>query len=65
MPCAQVSRTLLRPFESPLIYHVRPILQHGRSLLTVFRLVVDRTDTTLLVSKTLLDPVRVVAGLVQ
>ena len=49
----------------PMVDHVGPILHHRSALLSVFRLVVDRPDPFLLVSKTLLDPVGVVTSFMQ
>ena len=55
----------LRPLERPFVDHVRPVLQHRRPLLAVLGLVVDGPDASLFVRQALLDPVRVVASLVQ
>lgn len=51
--------------RSPLINHIGPILQHRRPLLAVLSLVVDSPHALLLVRQALLDPVGVVAGLMQ
>lgn len=43
--------------KRPLVNHIRPILQHRPTLITVFSLVVDSPYALLLVRKALLNPV--------
>ena len=54
-----------RFLERPLINHIGPILQHRTTLIPVFGLVVNGAHAFLLVRKTLLDPIGIVARLVQ
>lgn len=51
--------------KRPFIKHIGPILQHLTTLIPVLGLVVDSSHPLLLVRKTLLDPVGVVARLMQ
>ena len=49
----------------PAVNHVRPVLHHGRALLAVLGLVVNRAHALLLMGKALLYPVGVEARFVQ
>ena len=51
--------------DCPLVDHVGPILEHRPALIAVLGLVVDGTNALLFVRKALLDPVGVIARLMQ
>ena len=58
-------RTIHLFSNSPFINHICPVLQHRTTLITVLGLVVNGAHTFLLVREALLDPVGIVARLMQ
>lgn len=62
-PRSSVSALGARSPKRPLVDHVRPILQHRPTLISIFGLVVNRSHTLLFVCEALLDPIGVIACL--